>query len=369
MGSFTRAGLLLACGLVMFLILQAVNTACESDGNDLTSYCLSSHALLQGGNPYATGSPFPYVYPLFLALIIAPLAILPCTVTTLIWALVGLAALVGTLAIIRHHAPARLPVALLLGLCLVYFDVIQNNVVNGQVNFLVLYLCVLGFQFSRKDRDAPAALAIGAAAAIKLTPLIMLCYLAARRRWLALGGTVLVFLLLCLLPGVVPGVDLGGLYGEYGREFLAAKLAGGTVRPDHVDFSLAGILIRAGLPLNTVATAVFLLLVPGAILLWDRRSLRREGATDRDRHDLRAFSLYMLAPLFVVPISEVHHLVFALPAYSCLAALARASGARSYWLLPAASLAVYLAASLVWREGPLYFVSLALLCAGVPRAR
>jgi hypothetical protein len=363
------AGILLAGGLFVLLVLQALAATCEGDGNDPASYLQSADALWHGDNPFATDSPFPYIYPLFLALVITPLAILPCPAAALIWAFTGLATLVGTLAIIRRQARAQLPSVLLLGLCFVYFDVIQNNFVNGQINFLVLFLCTLGFDFSRRNRDFPAALAIGTAAAIKLTPLIMLCYLAARRRWFALGGTVLVFLLLCLIPGVVPGVELRTLYEQYVREFLVGKLVGGTLPPGQVDFSLAGILASAGLPLNSGAMIVLFLLIPGIIMFWDVRALSPENTTGRSLHHLSAYSLYMMAPLFMVPLSEVHHLVVALPAYACLVALVVLSGGRWSWILPAASLAAYLAGALFWRQGPLYFVALALLFTGVMQAR
>lgn len=359
------ASFVLAGGLAVFLIVQALGATCEGDGNDLASYCLSSRTLMQGGNPYATGSPFPFIYPLFLLVVIIPLAVLPCSATALIWTLAGLAALVGSLVIIRRQAATRLPAALLVALCLVIFDVIQNNVVNGQVNFLVLWLCAMGFQFSRRGRDIPVALAFGAAAAIKLTPLIMLCYLVARRRWLAAGATVLVFLVLCLLPGLVPGVDIGQLYGDYGREFVAAKMNGGTVPAGHVDFSLAGMLTRAGWNLNPSGPLVFLLLIPGFLMLWDVRALRHDGSAGTSEHDLRAFSLYLLAPLFVVPMSEIHHLALALPAYVCLVGRAYSERNWKYWILPAASLATYLIGSLTWREGPFYFLSLVLLTGGV----
>jgi hypothetical protein len=347
------------------MILQALAATCEGDGNDLGSYCLSSRALMQGGNPYDSGSPFPYIYPLFLLLLLSPLAVLPCSATALIWALGGLASLVAALVVINRNAAIRLPAALLVVLGLVYFDVIQNNVVNGQVNFLVLFLCAAGFLFSRRERDLPAAMAFGAAAAIKLTPLIMLCFLAARRRWLAAGAMLGFFLLFCLLPGLVPGVDIAHLYGEYGRGFLAEKLTDGTVPPSHVDFSLAGILTRVGWNVNPLGPMVFLFLIPGAFLLWDALALRRNSSPGSRRHDLRAFTLYLLAPLFVVPMSEIHHLAFALPAYVCLFGEAVSSGRKSHWILPTAALAVYLIGSIAWREGPFYFLSLALLVLGI----
>jgi hypothetical protein len=356
------AGLLLiVVTLIVILVLQGVNSACRDGGNDLGSYFLSSRTLWNGGNPYATGSPFPYIYPLFLAFAVIPLTALPCAASAVIWALLGLAALVGTLVLVRRHAVVVPPAWLILALCLVYYDVLQNNLVNGQVNLLVLVLCTLGFHFSRGDRDLAAALFFGAAAAIKLTPLILLGYLLVRRRWRALGATVLVFLVLCLLPGLVPGVDLGSLYGEYGRGFIGAKLAGGTEIPGHAGFSLTELMANAGLHLGSWATAFFLLLVPGATLWWDHRS--------GSRNDLRAFALYLLAILFVVPMSEVHHLVLALPGYVCLAGDATAPKTRTLRVLLIASLGIYLAGSLFWQEGPLYFLSLVLLVVGLIRGR
>jgi alpha-1,2-mannosyltransferase len=352
---------LLAGGLAVFLTLQALDATCLGDGNDLDSYLESARALKQGDDPYATGSPFPYIYPLFLALVITPLVTLPCQVASLIWSLLGWAALVGTVLIIRRHLWSPLPVVWLAGLCLVTFDVIQNNVVNGQVNLLVLFLCYLGFHLDRRNRHLPAALALGAAAAIKLTPLVLLGFLLVRRRWSTVGSTILVFLALCLAPGLLPGVEVRVLYGSYIRDFLAESLADKESTVGHAVFSFVGIMRLTGLPLNSLGSLILLVLVPGVFLVWDTRSLSTREISGQGYHDLRSFSLYLLIPLFVVPMSEVHHLIFAFPSFLFLVATAKFSADRRVWTLLAAALLLYVAGSFFWREGPLYFLSLILL--------
>jgi len=355
----TGLALLAVTALVVLLFLQGTKAACRDDGNDLGSYLLSSRALLAGENPYTTGSPFPYIYPLFLAFAMIPFTFLACQASAAIWALTGFAALAATLGLLNRRAKIPAPVWLIVLICLVYFDVLQNNIVNGQTNLLVLCLCALGVFKVSRSRGAVAALVLGAAAAIKLTPLILICFLAVRRRWLILGGTVLTFILLCFLPGLLPGVDAAALYREFFQGFVGEKLTGDPGGHGGAGFGLAGILVYLGLPPNSWATLTFLLLIPSGLMWWDHRH--------RDQSDLGAFGLYLLATLFVMPMSEIHHLVMALPAYVALAARASAPRANVDRIILASSLLIYLAASLFWRDGPLYFMALVLLTLGLLR--
>ncbi|MBV6479681.1 MAG: hypothetical protein HGGPFJEG_02472 [Ignavibacteria bacterium] len=68
--------------IIIVLSFQMIN---RSGNNDFTSYVLSSKALLKHTNPYETGSPFPYIYPLTLAFILLPFSYFPPTYLQIAW--------------------------------------------------------------------------------------------------------------------------------------------------------------------------------------------------------------------------------------------------------------------------------------------
>src|SRR5206468_10420591 len=74
----TRA-IAMAWGTLVALVLlgQTITRASRPDGIDLTSYLLSARSLLHGASPYLLPTPFPYLYPPTLALLLIPLTFVP----------------------------------------------------------------------------------------------------------------------------------------------------------------------------------------------------------------------------------------------------------------------------------------------------
>ncbi len=355
---------------------QALDRSCRPGGNDLNSFLLSARALVDGGDPYATASHFGYLYPLFLTFLLIPLAGLPCGLAAAVWYLAGLAALAASLILLaRLASPAggrerSPPVAAFLLLLLICFDVLQNNVVNGQVNFLVL-LCCVGYLVSLQNgRPLPAALCLGAAIAIKLVPAVLLVHLLVRRRPGTALGAVIAAGVLCLLPGLLPGVDVGALYVEYYRSFLAVEVVQAETPPrTMVVYSVYGMLAELAPDLRGLAwgKVTVALLILAALAVRDFQVARPwvhrpAGAESGEPGPAAVFSFahYLLVMLLISPMSEVHHLAFALPALTWF--LIRWLGAderRAGWLL-AAGLLLYLIESFE-RTGLLYFFFLVLL--------
>src|SRR5688572_33351204 len=90
-----RSRILAAAAVVATIVLgaQTWHKAFRPGGNDLTSYLLSARALWDGQSPYGLDTPFPYIYPLFLAFAIVPLAILPYGAAVIGWFAASVAAL------------------------------------------------------------------------------------------------------------------------------------------------------------------------------------------------------------------------------------------------------------------------------------
>jgi hypothetical protein len=72
-----RTLILLAALLLVLLAFQSFHMAAQGISNDFSSYLLSARALVDGSDPYHTGSPFPYIFPLSLAFLLIPFTWLP----------------------------------------------------------------------------------------------------------------------------------------------------------------------------------------------------------------------------------------------------------------------------------------------------
>jgi hypothetical protein len=94
--------LALLAGLLIVLLLQTFRQAYRAGGYDFTSYLLSAKALWNGNNPYKTDTQFGYLYPLFLAFAILPLAAAPYWLANFLWFSLSIASLfLGCLVILR----------------------------------------------------------------------------------------------------------------------------------------------------------------------------------------------------------------------------------------------------------------------------
>src|SRR5512145_2324222 len=83
-----RASLIALALLIAVAVIwcgQAIARAERSTGNDLVGYLTASRAVYAQQNPYRIPDRFPYVYPLFLATVVRPLASLDVRVASAVW--------------------------------------------------------------------------------------------------------------------------------------------------------------------------------------------------------------------------------------------------------------------------------------------
>jgi alpha-1,2-mannosyltransferase len=334
------------------LLAQTLARASRPDGIDLTSYLLSARAVLHGHSPYQLDTPFPYLYPATLAFLLIPLALVPHLVAVVAWFAVNVAAVVWSVRAVvvavesdLERRPGDLA-AFLAVFCTFFFTVVQSNLRNGQVNFVVLALCVVALAASR------AALFFSLAIAVKLVPLALVPYFALRRppQWIV--ASLLLTVGWCLLPAVTLGGRVVDVYQQYWRVFLASSL---LPRAQPLDFSLAGtIAAAAGTTVTSTLRVGAAIVVFVALMVADARRFRGEHA--------RPFALYLLAIPLVSPQSEVHHLAFMLPAAAVVAGALWANPhqtARSFRIVAAVAAVLYLAATASPRSGgPLFCAAL-----------
>lgn len=355
--------------VMLVLLVQDYRKAYRDQGNDFTSYLLSAEALLEGENPYFTKSEFTFIYPLFLAILLSPLTVIPYWLAIFIWFGINLAALFFSIRILIRLASQQLGVQWgchlyppLAALLLLFFGVIQNNLLNGQVNFPVLLLCVLFYDNFLRKRVLMSSLFLATACAIKLVPLILLVYVMLRKDLRVFSLTLILFTGMCLLPAVSLGTDLFNIYEEYFHRFILGKL---SIRANAEDASMFFTLHRFltflapssvhWLWLKYVALGVVL----AVTVIVDLLSLRKSGSLN----EVWRFSLYLLAILLITPISETHHLAYFILVASLLVLGLLFVGWPTY-----KSVTVLMVGCLIcfflgnaFETGPYYFISIALL--------
>lgn len=359
--------------IALVFLIQTFGKAYRPQGFDLTGYLDSAAALMHGQNPYQTASPFPYLYPLTLAFLLIPLTVIPYWLAVFIWYVVSVVSLVlvakvlGDLVCERYNMRwGRWSYVLLAGMSVALAPILQNNLLNGQVNFVVLLLCVLCLKFHLDKRDVLSSATLAVAIAIKIVPAILLLFLVVRRRYGAALLTIGLAGAFCLVPALLLGRQAPANYLEWGRH-MAALASTPSPEKGTMFFTLHGFLsyLFPGLINSFAATVASIAAVIIAAVGLDANNRGRAEAAC----DAWAFSEYLLAILLILPISETHHLAFLIPA-ALLVVLrsvltAGLSRSQRYGIPVLFSLLFW--AGKADKNGPMFFLAIVVLfvCVGV----
>lgn len=212
---------------------------------DFGAYLDAARDLWREQPLYATflHHPFPdptlrpaYIYPPAFALLVAPLGLLPDTVAGLIWVAVGQAALAASVVVIvRWLRPPSWPLTVLVCTTLTFYPV-WVDAVQGQANLLVLLLVTAGIAGVLQGKPRFGAY-LGAGAALKLTPVILLVWLLLDRRFREAGSMVAGFAALTAVGALLRFHDTLVFFGQ-----VVPALAPGTAA--YANQSLGGLLSR-----------------------------------------------------------------------------------------------------------------------------
>jgi hypothetical protein len=228
-----------------FVLLGVANGLLSIAGQvgwDFDIYWSAGKSVAAGGSAYAAtlalgadqwGVGRTYVYPPFLAHVMAPLTALPEAVGFAIFTAAGVAAVLLAFRLLDEVPTARRVPRIALGLGALWITVFV-----GQVNLFVLAGLVLVVG-SRNDRLAGAGLAL--AVLLRVTPAVFVLVLLAQRRWAATAWAA-VFTAL--------GAAVG--YGEW-ESYLAIVRTLGTLPPVQSLWQTS--LAAIWLPLAVVAAA------------------------------------------------------------------------------------------------------------------
>ncbi|HEV8562512.1 MAG TPA: glycosyltransferase 87 family protein [Actinophytocola sp.] len=310
----TRPGVLVAPAVL--LLLGVVGWLIDWPlGVDSTVYRSGAVALLHGEPLYDAMSlsaqpswaRLPFTYPPIAALLFTPMALFPTQVS---WGLLAVVSMLSLVLVVRvvagalPHRPSWLTPAratVLLPVLFIAFEPVCRTILLGQINLVLMAFVVLDVLVLKGSRFS--GVLIGAASAVKLTPLIFVPYLLLTRRWAdALRATGTFAGLQALLLLVIPH--------DVARYWSDAVFDPERTGPIHwgVNQSLNGLMLRLTdrAPWSlTVALAIgALLAVPVALAV---RRLHRRG------QEVPALLMTAFFGLLVSPVSWTHHWVWAVP--------------------------------------------------------
>jgi len=336
---------LLFVASVLFCI-GAFKRAFRPHGKDFTSYLTASKALLNDSDPYDSDTPFPYLYPPLLAFLLIPLLFVPYGVAVFLWFFVNAVALCLSGWLILKSSENQSIGFSQLGITLLLLVApLQSNFLNGQVNAVVLLLCLSFFYFGATSRKLTAGFFLAFAIVMKVMPIVLLGFLLFRKRFKELLYTLLFITLLALLPALIVQGQIVDLYDPFVK--VMTHYAN---QPVHFEegkkfFSLEAFLAYAGLDVfeSRWFSKLFVLAAIAGLELF--RVIKK--VEDRP---FAWFSLYLVVPLLISPLSEIHHFVLCIPAAVLCLSKNKLPFVMTFW--------IFYFAGHVFEEGPFYFLAL-----------
>jgi alpha-1,2-mannosyltransferase len=308
------------------------------DQIDFGVYRAGGHAILNGGDLYALRVPpvgLPFTYPPVSAVLFAPLSSIPVRAGQVAWmaaSLLGLCIFVRL--VLRHYATgmAATSTAVFLAVLIVtaWSDPLRVNLDFGQINVLIALLVVADLCDGLPS--IPRGVMTGVAAALKLTPLFLIAYFVAVRRYRAAVVAACTFAAvtgLAFLAAPHPSTQ----YWLHGY-FADARRTGGIAYISNQ--SINGMIVRlAGNPENARRFWLPAALLTAMAVLWAVRRLH-------DQRPWLAEAIALAAMLLLSPVSWIHHWIFVLPfLVACFRLSAREHGSLLFGLTCALGAALW----------------------------
>ncbi|MGW4483924.1 glycosyltransferase 87 family protein [Amycolatopsis sp. NPDC004368] len=305
------------------VIVAAVLAAVAGFGLiDLQIYRFGADAVLHGDDLYGplplptSGTPLPFIYPPFAALLFTVMTLPPLPVAAVLMDLISLAALWLALhaAIRRLWRPSRsteLIATTALTVAALALEPVRETISFGQINLVLMALVAV--ECLDPNPRWPRGIGVGIAAAIKVTPAGFLLFFMLTKDFRAARNAMIAGAAATALGFLVAPADSvkyffgGGLTG-------AAGLSGS---PYATNQTIEGALHRLdlpSLPYHVLWLGLSAFVVFAAVVV-----MRRVDAP-------LAFVVNAAAVLVLSPISWSHHWVWIAPALLVLATRARATG-------------------------------------------
>lgn len=254
----------------------------------------------------------PFVYTPFAALVLTPLHWAPEPFGLWLWTFLNALALVGITLIGLRARGWRLisPVSVLVLTAVVgvfaLFNVSAQHLVFGQINLLLVLLCLYDLVRRSPSRFLPRGVLIGIAAGIKLTPLLFIAFFAITRRWREFFVSAASF---------AATMAIGAILLPHGTvEFFGAKLLGlSSVVELDGNFATSGNSSLQGVAERWFGTHDLVLLAPVLLAVVAAAFWSADRALGAGEPVLAA-SVLGVAMCLLSPVSWLHHWAWVYPA-------------------------------------------------------
>lgn len=153
-------------------------------------------------------------YPPLVAYLMVPLSVLPYDVARYVFFLLSLAAFAATapLLVANREAGQRRTLVLAGWAAVTLFYPVFRTLWLGQINAVLLFLCVLALHLVRRRRVWLAGLLFAVAAHVKFFPLVLLPFFLVKREYRLLGTTLLFITVIAAISVAVGGLGLHEMY-------------------------------------------------------------------------------------------------------------------------------------------------------------
>ncbi len=309
---------------------------------DLDIYRLGVQMWLAGGDMYGTLAPpvdgpvLPFIYPVFAAIVMLPLALVPYTVALVAVFLLSVAALTVVVFLTARVAwpaggrPGAVSATMLVVPAALLIEPVAQTLAFGQINLLLMVMVVVDCLAPRTRW--PRGLMIGLAAAVKLTPAGFVLFLLLRRDYRAVAVAGLTGIVATAIGFAVAPAESA----RYWFDGPAASVSGSTFFSNET--------IQAILARQEVTDPAFTLIwLVGVVVLLAL-------AVPVIRRADRAIALAATAAVVLMasPTSWSHHWVFVVPALVAMGTHAVRLRSRGWALATVATTLVFYLAPFRW---------------------
>ncbi len=278
---------------------------------------------VERGVPHPSG----YIYPPFLAVVMEPLTVLPYHAANQAWFVLNGIFFASGVGLLLGWRPGPIDPIAALGVIFVSlnFYPTYRAFQCGQVSLLIFALAAASLWLLSRGRDGAAGALVGIAAAIKLTPVVLVVYFLAARRYRAAAGALAAVAASLVISVAGAGVEN---HLRFVSEILPALSRGAATFANQ---SLPGFLARVGM--ETTMNAFEFVDEPrwlwflaragsGAVLLGSILLARRLALSGGAEGAAAGLALVTTGSLIASPISWEHHWVQALVPLAVLIAFA-----------------------------------------------
>lgn len=253
-------------------------------------------------------------YPPTAVLFMLPVSYLPQNLAENIWTIGSVLAMIWSLWILSKVVDStHASFITLLSVCVaIWMFPVKFTLGLGQINFFLLLFLCLSFLAGLHKQELLAGWWLGLAAAIKITPIILVLYFIRKGQWRVGLWCALTLGLLNICAFCLVGSQT--LIEYYTQVFLHIPTIGNAA---YYNQAFSGFLARASVP-----TAISYVVNYGVFILLTLLSWRfTKPSTEHPTRQILEYSLFILTSLIGAGLAWQHHFVWTLPIFVALVAL------------------------------------------------